>query len=578
MAPPVAEMLRALLYGQEVAEVRRDGRKLTLRYNAGYRRASTSTPISLSMPVLVEEHGTATLEPWLWGLLPDNQDVLTRWGKDYQVSARNVFQLLEHVGGDCAGAVQFVPDGVTDPRAGGSVTWLSEAGVAQRLRQLRADPTAWHTSNATGQFSLAGAQAKTALHFAGGRWGVPTGRIPTTHILKPAVEGYSDHDLNEHLCLRTARNLGLAAAVSEVRLFEEERAVVVERYDRLETDDGYLRVHQEDLCQALSIHPDSKYQAEGGPSPARIARLFRESVGRSLALRLTSDFVDAMALNWIIAGTDAHAKNYSLLLSGRDVRLAPLYDLASALPYEDVDRHRLRLAMKVGRSYELAFIGRENWEQLAEEVGLVPAAVVARVRELARATPGALAQAVAEDGVRTFDSRLPDLLLTEVTARAAACVSRLTRHPLPRGRTTEPGGSTGPGSWTPVAAAMLLAELAPPQVALLARLTHDGGRSTADTVRAALGRAPGSTLRGLTGPVTRAVGRLIRRGVLGPDMTSPVRATYDGSVKATHFVLEPAALGPLVQALADHRDLESDGATDPEEPVGRRRGPHPSDR
>ena len=49
--------------------------------------------------------------PILWGLLPDNERVLDRWAKKFQVSARNVFALISHVGEDCAGAVQFVtPD------------------------------------------------------------------------------------------------------------------------------------------------------------------------------------------------------------------------------------------------------------------------------------------------------------------------------------------------------------------------------------------------------------------------------------------------------------------------------------
>lgn len=47
-------------------------------------------------------------------------------------------------------------------------------------------------------FSLAGAQAKTALHLdtVTGQWGDPSGAIPTTHILKPAITGFDDHDLN----------------------------------------------------------------------------------------------------------------------------------------------------------------------------------------------------------------------------------------------------------------------------------------------------------------------------------------------------------------------------------------------
>ena len=64
-------------------------------------------------------------------------------------------------------------------------------------------------------------------------------------------------------------------------------------------------------------------------------------------------FADALIWNWLIAGTDAHAKNYSLLLAGAQVRLAPLYDVASALPYPDLHVRRLRFAMKIGGDYRV---------------------------------------------------------------------------------------------------------------------------------------------------------------------------------------------------------------------------------
>lgn len=90
-----------------------------------------------------------------------------------------------------------------------------------------------------GRFSLTGAQAKTALLYDGerDRWGLPSGRIKT-HILKPAIRGLDDHDLNEHLCLEAARRLGLPAAESKVWRFGDQTAVVIRRYDRLRTPDG----------------------------------------------------------------------------------------------------------------------------------------------------------------------------------------------------------------------------------------------------------------------------------------------------------------------------------------------------
>ena len=131
------------------------------------------------------------------------------------------------------------------------MTWLSEEDVAQRLRELREDPTAWLGRTFSGQFSLAGVQAKTALLYQEGRWGVPSGPIPTTHILKPAISGFDDHDLNEHLCMDAGRRCGLLVARTKVERFSAESAVVVSRYDRVGKGRAVARVHQEDVCQAL---------------------------------------------------------------------------------------------------------------------------------------------------------------------------------------------------------------------------------------------------------------------------------------------------------------------------------------
>ena len=199
--------------------------------------------------------------------------------------------------------------------------------------------------------------AKTALHLdvATCRWGDPWGAVPTTHILRPAVTGVDDHDLNEHLCLQAARELGLRAAPSWLASFGEERAIVIERYDRTGLPGAVVRVHQEDLCQALGVPPSSKYENEGGPGAEQIARLLRREVRPRRAVDdAVGLFADALAFNWIIAGTDAHAKNYSVLLAGGAVRLAPLYDIASALPYDDMYVPKLRLAMRVGGEYRVA--------------------------------------------------------------------------------------------------------------------------------------------------------------------------------------------------------------------------------
>jgi serine/threonine-protein kinase HipA len=398
------------------------GGRLRFDYTEEYRERPGATPISLSMPTQVRSHSDRTVTPWLWGLLPDNDAVLARWARQFHVSSSSPFSLLAtQIGEDCAGAVRFAPPEEIDRvlvRPGG-VTWLTEDEVGQRLRDLREDSTSWLGRSFTGQFSLAGAQAKTALLFKDGRWGVPSGSTATTHILKPAVAGLDDHDLNEHLCLDAARRAGLVAARTKVSRFGDESAVVIDRYDRREVGGEIIRVHQEDLCQALALSPSLKYQNEGGPGPADIARLFRSAMPPRAADDAVWRFADALIWNWLIAGTDAHAKNYSLLLAEDQVRLAPLYDVASALPY-DMHERKLRFAMKIGGDYRV-FPFRNTWPEAARELALDADALVGRVRELAALAPDVFADAAKAPDVAALVRPLPTRLIELVADRSERC-------------------------------------------------------------------------------------------------------------------------------------------------------------
>ena len=398
------------------------GGRLRFDYTEEYRERPGATPISLSMPPQVRSHSDRTITPWLWGLLPDNDAVLARWARQFHVSSSSPFSLLAtQIGEDCAGAVRFAPREEIDrvlARPGG-VTWLTEDDVGQRLRDLREDSTSWLGRSFTGQFSLAGAQAKTALLFKDGRWGVPSGSTATTHILKPAVAGLDDHDLNEHLCLDAARRAGLVAVRTNVSRFGAESAVVVDRYDRREVGGEIIRIHQEDLCQALALPPSLKYQNEGGPGPADVVKLFRSAMPPRVADDAVRRFADALIWNWLIAGTDAHAKNYSLLLAQDQVRLAPLYDVASALPY-DMHERKLKFAMKIGGDYRV-FPYRNTWPEVARELALDADALVGRVRELAALAPDVFADAAKAPDVEALGRPLPTRLVDLVADRSERC-------------------------------------------------------------------------------------------------------------------------------------------------------------
>jgi serine/threonine-protein kinase HipA len=405
----MTNQLIALLDGREIGTVHYKDSRLSFAYSETWRSDPDAYPLSLSMPLGSATHGHGRIEAFLWGLLPDNDRVLQSWGKRFQVSPKNVFRLISHVGEDCAGAVQFVtPERletlIAEPAARG-IQWLTDGDVAERLRILRADHSAWRAASDTGQFSLAGAQPKTALLFERKRWGVPSGRIPTTHILKPPTGEWDGHAENEHFSLQLARSLGLIVPNSTVLHFQDEIAIVVERYDRARVQNKWSRIHQEDMCQALGLHPTRKYESDGGPGVRRIVELLREQ--SSSPDDDVQSFLDAIAFNWLIAGTDAHAKNYSLML-GRNgvVRLAPFYDLASILPYPSVDIQKVKLAMKIGGEYRLRNIGLRKWQKLAAELRLEDTKLIDGIRSMAQALP---------DHVATIQKRLEGEGLSHTT-------------------------------------------------------------------------------------------------------------------------------------------------------------------
>ena len=329
---------------------------LTFSYDEPYSRRGNPTPLSMSMPVDVKEHKNRMVLPFLQGLLPDNAQALASIASTYSVSAASPFAMLEHVGKDVAGALQFVPKGAASPDAVNTRTKVTELSGRQIEGKLNEAISEYRDGKpigrADGRFSLAGAQPKIALHqISPGRWGLPEDATPTTHIFKPNAGVMRDIDVIEQMTMTAARALGLSVAESYVTTFGGLSTFVSKRYDRVFEDGRWRRLHQEDLCQALGVTPVKKYQrTEGGPGVgdfANLTELFPLAADRREA---SVEFFKAFVFNVVVGGTDAHAKNYSLLLENETVALAPLYDLATYAPYRKDDEVVL-LPMNVNGKY-----------------------------------------------------------------------------------------------------------------------------------------------------------------------------------------------------------------------------------
>jgi serine/threonine-protein kinase HipA len=136
-------------------------------------------------------------------------------------------------------------------------------------------------------------------------------------------------------------------------------------------------------------------------------------------------FVDALVFDWLIGAPDAHAKNYALMLSGRQVRLAPFFDIASALAYPDFCGPKITLAMKIGGSYRLSSIGRHALERLATELRIDPEQLlIVRARRLTERLPDVFSTICADPVIAALDSALPNRL-DHVASRSRSCIAQL---------------------------------------------------------------------------------------------------------------------------------------------------------
>jgi serine/threonine-protein kinase HipA len=366
-------------------------------YDEGYRADPRATPLSLSMPLSRPHHRNASIRPFLAGLLPDNDEALAAIGREYDESPKNPFALVRHVGADVAGAIQILPQGTASPDGtlprGGS-TAIDDLdieaeldGVIEQYSQGRPSPAL------TQRFSLAGAQPKIALHRSrDGQWGVPTGATPTTHILKPVAGSFRRLDVVEFLTMRAAEALGLTVAQSELHTFGSRRAFVTTRYDRRYIDGRWLRIHQEDLCQSLAVPPQKKYQrSDGGPGVGAIASLFKSLPIQADRASCAASFFAALMFNTVLQCTDAHAKNYSIILLGDRVILAPLYDLLTFAPYKSTST--TYSAMQIGGEYRFDAIGEPQVLKAAATLGVGSESAIDTLARFRREAIGAFESA-----------------------------------------------------------------------------------------------------------------------------------------------------------------------------------------
>lgn len=355
-----------------------NGGKMGFTYADAWLNTPGATPLSQSLPLRPKRFSTKECRPYFAGILPEESKREIIAG-NLGISARNDYAMLERIGGECAGAVTFLPAGEVLPEPGYGYRRLSKADLAEILKELPRRPLLAGDKGI--RLSLAGAQDKVAVCVEEGTISIPLGGAPSTHIVKPAVDRFEGVVFNEAFCLNLAAGAGLPAAPAETMTVRGIDYLLVKRYDRIGTE----RLHQEDFCQALGIVSEHKYQKEGGPSLKHCFALVRQ-VSSAPVIDLAR-LLDAVIYNYLVGNNDAHGKNFSLLYQAGRTRLAPLYDIVSTICYPDLSRD---MAMKIGKEYSSERVTPKDFAQLAEEAGLGKPLVRDRVGEVAGRVMAAL--------------------------------------------------------------------------------------------------------------------------------------------------------------------------------------------
>jgi serine/threonine-protein kinase HipA len=411
--PRVARELAIWANGVRVGLWRLPSRgSMEFKYEETWLQANEARPLSLSLPLspdLAPRKGAA-VEAYFDNLLPDSEPIRRRLQDRFHTASRGAFDLLAAIGRDCVGAVQLLPADAAAPDIRGiEATALSDAAIARELAGVTS-PNLPAGDDEEFRISIAGAQEKTAFLKHYGKWCRPTGSTPTTHIFKLplGLVGNRQADMrtsveNEWLCARIVAAFGIPVANCEIGEFGAHKVLIVERFDRSLHSSGkfWLRLMQEDFCQATGTPWHRKYQADGGPGLIEIARILR---GSQESQRDLETVFRAQLLFWMLAATDGHAKNFSIrILQGGGFQLTPLYDVLSAWPIigkkaNEIPIEKVRLAMAMlGQRphYLLKSIQRRHFDTLAKRMGL-EAEAERLIAEMVMNTPAAIEQVQAE--------------------------------------------------------------------------------------------------------------------------------------------------------------------------------------
>lgn len=365
----MAERLNVFLKRTFVGVLSVENHHLYFNYDENFCKSADAQALSVSLPLPPETYSSEEVETFFSGLLPD-EDIRRKLSRHFHVSETNTFGLLKEIGAECAGAISVLPDGCLPGDDIAPVyTVLSEDEAYNLLMNLKRNPLG---IDANGHFRISGsgAQDKLIARVENGKVLIPRNNTPSTHIIKPDIDGIENSAFNEFFCMRLAKEMGLPVSEVELLKLKDKTFFVTERYDRLySADKKIIRLHQEDFCQALHCNPKIKYENEGGPTITQCFYCVKQNSSQPAKDQFI--FIDALLFNFLIGNSDAHGKNFSLLYKNKQTMFAPLYDLMSTIAcFRKAEWRKIKMAMKIDGEYLFSHIFMDKFGDLAESLGL----------------------------------------------------------------------------------------------------------------------------------------------------------------------------------------------------------------
>ncbi|MDZ7854372.1 MAG: type II toxin-antitoxin system HipA family toxin [Halomonas sp.] len=375
-----------------------DAHPLRFEYAPAWVEHPDAVSLSPLLPFEQQVHVGDEVLAYFENLLPEGD---LRHHLELRHHTTTVFGLLKAIGGDTASGFTLLPPGESlAPPTYRSISWEA---LATHLRNRERGPLLSEEA----RISLAGAQDKLLLMVQeDGSPAIPEGSAPSSHILKPDIQGLRGvwaTAINETFCMRLAAELGLE--VAEAHYQPDTLACLVRRYDRVADEYGRLRrLHQLDFCQLAGTPSQIKYESDGGPGLARCRELLQLAGAPAKDLRR---LIGWLFFNLLIGNHDSHAKNLAILYTDDGPRLAPFYDLMSTTLYSGLSRH---FAFRIAGENRPGSIERSHLEALARWMRFQPGYFLRQGVELAECMPAAIDSTLASLGTEAHQGTEQTLL------------------------------------------------------------------------------------------------------------------------------------------------------------------------